>query len=146
MGRWLLISACLLGNRCKYDGGSNALPEEQIAALRRRYRLLPVCPEVAGGLPVPREASERRDGGVYDRSGADVSAAFEAGARKACLLARRWRCQEALLKERSPSCGLGAVYDGSFSGTLISGDGVTAEMLRQLGLTVYGESEWEKLL
>ena len=142
----LLISACLLGKNCKYNGGMNALPEETIAALRKRYALLPVCPEVDGGLPVPREPSERRGEGVFSRSGRDVTAAYQKGAAAALDTARRHGCRMALLKERSPSCGCHGIYDGSFSGRLIPGMGVTAEALKRAGLHVYGETETEKIL
>ena len=142
----LLISACLLGSRCKYDGGDNALPEETLAALRARWELVPVCPETAGGLPAPREPSERKDGRVVSQSGRDVTAEYEAGAAVALTLARRFGCRAALLKERSPSCGAGAIYDGSFSHTPIPGDGVAAQALRAAGLSLYGESCAEELL
>ena len=129
----LLISACLTGVNCKYDGGNNALPEETLRALRERYRLVPVCPEVLGGLPVPRVPSERLDGRVLNRAGEDVTAAFSDGAGQALRIAREQGCRKALLKARSPSCGSGRIYDGSFSGRLIPGDGVTAELLRAAG-------------
>ena len=134
----LLISACLLGANCKYNGGSNALPEETLQALRMRYRLIPVCPEVAGGLPIPREPSERRGERVVSRSGRDVTAQFRQGAEVAAALALRFGARKALLKSNSPSCGSGTIYDGSFSGILIRGDGVTAERLKQLGVEVSG--------
>ena len=142
----LLISACLLGECCKYNGGHNALPAETLEALRRRYRLIPVCPETAGGLPTPREPSERRGAGVYSRSGRDVTAAYEKGSARTRALARREGCKLALLKERSPSCGAGKIYDGSFTGKLISGNGTAAEALLDEGVTVYGESEVDALL
>ncbi len=130
----LLISACLTGVDCKYDGGNNALPEETLRALREKYRLVPVCPEVLGGLTVPRTPCERLDGRVVNRLGADVTAAFQRGAEAALRIAREQGCRKALLKARSPSCGSGRVYDGSFSGRLVPGDGVTAERLRAAGL------------
>lgn len=142
----LLISACLLGACCKYDGGSNALPAETLAALREKYELLPVCPETAGGLPVPRVPSERRGGRVVTRDGQDVTAEYETGARLARTLAERRGCRKALLKERSPSCGAGEIYDGSFSHTRVPGDGVAAEALREAGLFLLGESRAEELL
>ena len=142
----LLISACLLGVCCKYNGGHNALPEAQLERLRERYRLVPVCPEQAGGLPTPRIPCERRGGGVYTRDGREVTEAFRRGAAEALALARREGCKTALLKERSPSCGCGAIYDGSFTGTLIPGDGVTAALLRENGLRLLGETEIDKLL
>ena len=121
--RTLLVSACLLGFACKYSGGSNALPEETLAALRERYRLIPVCPECAGGLPVPRTSAERQGRWVTDR------------ARVALRLARLFGCGEALLKERSPSCGSGEIYDGSFRGRLVPGYGTAAELLREAGIS-----------
>ncbi len=142
----LLISACLLGFCCKYDGGTNTLPADTIAALREQYELIPVCPETAGGLPIPRAPSERRGGRVLSREGNDVTNEYEQGARIALALAERFGCRRALLKERSPSCGAGEIYDGSFSHTRIPGDGVAAEALRKAGLTLYGESRAEKLI
>lgn len=112
----LLISACLLGVECKYSGGSNALPEETIEKLHTRYRLIPVCPETAGGLPTPRDPSERLGERVVSCRGADVTAQFKKGAEAALTLARRYGCTTALMKEHSPSCGSGLIYDGSFSG------------------------------
>ena len=136
----LLISACLLGVACRYDGRSVPLPEAELAALTARYALIPVCPEQLGGLPTPRDASERRGGAVVQRSGCDVTAQYVRGAGEALRLAQHFACRRALLKERSPSCGAGAVDDGSVTGTLTVGDGVTAETLKAHGVAVYGES------
>ena len=133
----LLISACLVGYNCKYNGGNNALPPEVLSALRERYRLIPVCPEAAGGLPTPRVPSERRGGSVVTRDGRDVTAAFRRGAEIAGKLAERYGARLALLKSNSPSCGSGTVYDGSFTGTLTPGDGVTAEYLKNKNLTIF---------
>ena len=142
----LLVGACLLGENCKYSGGSNALPKEQLRALAAGWELVPVCPEVAGGLSTPRTPSERRGEAVVTRDGRDVTAAFRAGARLALETARREGCCRALLKQRSPSCGVGTVYDGSFTGTLRKGDGVAAALLREAGLELYSEEEIEKLI
>ena len=136
----LLISACLLGFNCKYSGGSNALPAETLEKLRSDYALVPVCPEVAGGLPVPREPSERQGTAVFTRSGRDVTAEYRKGAETAARLASLFGCSKALLKENSPSCGSGRIYDGSFSGVLTAGDGVSAEKLKALGIEIIGES------
>ena len=133
----LLISACLMGYNCKYNGGNNALPPEVLSALRERYRLIPVCPEAAGGLPTPRVPSERRGGSVVTRDGRDVTAAFRRGAEIAGKLAERYGARLALLKSNSPSCGSGTVYDGSFTGTLTPGDGVTAEYLKNKNLIIF---------
>ena len=132
----LLISACLLGTNCKYNGGNNALPQDVLAALRQRYRLIPVCPEAAGGLPTPRTPSERRGDRVITRDERDVTAEYRRGAELAGKLAVRFDAHAALLKANSPSCGSGTVYDGSFSGRLVSGDGVTAEYLKSKNLII----------
>ena len=136
----LLISACLLGQNCKYSGGNNALPEKTLDALRERYCLIPVCPECAGGLPVPRVPAERRGTKVMTRDGRDVTKEYQKGAGEAARLYQLLRCDCAILKGRSPSCGCGEIYDGSFSGRLIPGDGVTAELLKAEGVEVLGES------
>jgi uncharacterized protein YbbK (DUF523 family) len=146
MKKRLLVSACLLGFDCKYSGGNNALDDRTLRALRENWALLPVCPEIAGGLSVPRVPSERRAGRVVSRCGDDVTDAFSRGAETACRLCERFGCRTALLKENSPSCGSGTIYDGSFSGTLTAGDGLASERLRACGVTIVGESETEKLL
>ena len=135
----LLISACLLGVQCRYDGGSK--PVMPTVALMEQSHLIPICPEQLGGLPTPREPSERRADAVVTKSGADVTAQFRRGAEQALHLARLYGCKAAVLKERSPSCGSGEIYDGTFTGALTAGDGVTAELLKSNGITVYGEGE-----
>lgn len=140
----LLISACLLGVQCRYDGGSK--PVMPTVALMEQYHLIPICPEQLGGLPTPREPSERRADAVVSRSGADVTAQFRRGAEQALHLARLYGCKAAVLKERSPSCGSGEVYNGTFSGRLTPGDGVTAALLKANGIAVYGESDLDALL
>ena len=142
----VLISACPLGSACKYCGGSNKLTEQQLAALGERFRLIPVCPETAGGLPTPRDPSERLGDKVVSNQGRDVTAQYQKGAETALWLARRYDCKAALLKEKSPSCGSGMIYDGSFTGKLIPGDGVAAEELKKEGLIVFGESDTDLLI
>ena len=105
-----------------------------------------ICPEQLGGLPTPREPSERRADAVVSRSGADVTAQFRRGAEQALHLARLYGCKAAVLKERSPSCGSGEVYNGTFSGRLTPGDGVTAALLKANGIAVYCESDLHALL
>lgn len=139
----ILISACLLGACCRYDGASKAHP--LAALLAERHTLVPVCPEQLGGLPTPRPPAERRGGRVVTRSG-DVTEQYRRGAEETLKLCKLLGCEAAVLKERSPSCGRGQVYDGTFSGTLTAGDGVTAELLAAHGILVYGESQIEKLL
>ena len=142
----LLISACLFGSCCKYSGDSNALPYETISALKKRYRLVPVCPEVAGGLPIPRIPAERRGEKVITSAGSDVTEAYSKGAESALLIARKFGCRVALLKHRSPSCGNSMIYDGSFTTTLIKGRGVAAEILMKEGIPVYNENELNEIL
>ena len=139
----ILISACLLGACCRYDGASKAHP--LAAALAERHTLVPVCPEQLGGLPTPRPPAARRGGRVVTQSG-DVTEQYLRGAEETLKLCKLLGCEAAVLKERSPSCGRGQVYDGTFSGTLTAGDGVTAELLAAHGILVYGESQIEKLL
>ena len=142
----ILISACLTGVECKYCGGSNVLPAETLDALREKYRLVTVCPEVDGGLPTPREPSERIGERVMSRSGRDVTAEYRRGAEIALSQAIGNVCRIAVLKEKSPSCGKGLIYDGNFTGMLIQRDGVTAELLTEHGIKVIGESEVAALL
>ena len=137
----VLISACLLGVDCKYNGGNNRLPEEKLQKLKADCELIPVCPEAYGGLTTPRAPSERLGGGVVSSTGRDVTAEFQRGAAAALHLAQLFDIKTAILKENSPSCGCGTIYDGTFSGTLVPGNGVTAELLKAHGITVIGESK-----
>ena len=140
----LLISACLLGRNCKYSGGNNYHPLTE--ALRERYELVPVCPECMGGLPIPHDPAERVGDKVISRTGTDVTAEFKKGAELALRRARQTGANLALLKDRSPSCGCGAIYDGSFTGALVPGRGVAAALLQESGIEVFGESELDALL
>lgn len=140
----ILVSACLLGSNCKYNGKSNK--NENVIALSEKFELIPVCPECFGGLPTPRMPAEIRDGRVVTKSGDDVTAQFQDGANQTLYIAKESNCPAALLKEKSPSCGYGRVYDGSFSKTLCSGNGVTADLLLQNEIAVFGESEIRKLI
>ena len=140
----VLISACLLGCRCRYDGASKTHPAA--LALAERYALIPVCPEQLGGLPTPRPPAERQGERVVTQAGADVTEQYRRGAEEAVRLARLFGCRAAVLKERSPSCGSGAVYDGTFTRTLTQGEGVAAQMLQAAGIRVLGESRVEELL
>lgn len=126
-----VVSACLAGQQCRYDGGSTPCPE--VIRLVQQGRALPLCPEVLSGLSTPRPPCELRHGRVFCADGTDVSAAFAAGARQALETARAHGCAAAILKSRSP------VYDGTFSGRLTPGDGIWAEVLRQAGFALYSE-------
>lgn len=140
----LLISACLLGENCKYSGGNNYCAA--VEQLRERYELIPVCPEQDGGLPTPRIPSERLGNRVVNKAGEDVTHQFRAGATLALETALAKGCTMALLKERSPSCGCGEIYDGSFTGTIVPGDGITAALLKQHHIVILGESRITDLL
>lgn len=140
----ILVSACLLGVRCRYDGRS--VPCEALLQRLGELEAVPVCPEILGGLPTPRTPAERQDGRVVAKDGRDVTAQYRRGAGETLRLARLFGCRYALLKERSPSCGCGAIYDGSFTGTLTSGDGTAAELLCANGVQVFGETRLEELL
>lgn len=142
----LLVSACLLGVNCRYNAEPKALPDDLLSRLLERHTVVPVCPEQLGGLTTPREPSERQGARVVMRSGRDVTAAYARGAQEALRLARQFGCTAAVLKERSPSCGHGEIYDGTFTGMRTSGDGVTAALLLENGIAVYGESEIDQLL
>lgn len=140
----ILVSACLLGVSCRYDGKSK--PHAAVRELVRQHHVIPVCGEIFGGLPTPRTPAERAGGKVWTRDGADVTAQYRRGAEEVLRLAQLYGCTVAVLKERSPSCGSGKIYDGTFTGTLTDGWGVTAELLRQNGIRVLGESEIQELL
>jgi uncharacterized protein YbbK (DUF523 family) len=135
----LLVSSCLLGTRCNHEGAhSHRLA---VVALAATYRLVPVCPEVCGGLSTPRPAAERVADRVVNADGTDVTAEYARGAQAAVELARAVGAKRAVLKARSPSCGAAQVYDGSFSRTLRDGAGVTAEALRAAGIDVCSEED-----
>ena len=146
MKKNLLISACLLGIFCRYDGGSNPLSDENLKWLKDHFILIPVCPEQLGGLPTPRQPSEIvGEDRVIRRDGLDVSTCFLNGAKAALSIAKITSCELALLKANSPSCGNRFVYDGHFNGTLIPGQGVTAKLFENAGIKVYNELEIEEL-
>lgn len=140
----VLVSLCLLGVPCRYDGRPNGC--EGLDALMARAELIPMCPEQLGGLPTPRVPAERRGDAVVTRDGRDVTTAFRRGAEAVCLLADRFNIRYALLKARSPSCGGGEIYDGTFTGARVPGDGVTAEALKARGVAVFTEQTVDELI
>lgn len=149
----ILVSACLLGQAVRYDGGAHG-PFTLLQQWQQQGRVVALCPEVAGGLSTPRppaeivggQGAQVLDGLVTVRNidGTDVSAAFIAGAQLAERLVRQHAIRVAVLKARSPSCGNQQSYDGSFSGTLVAGEGVTAAALRRLGVQVFNESQLDE--
>ena len=140
----ILVSACLLGVNCRYSGDGKRIAEA--ARLMERAELIPVCPEILGGLPTPRPPAERVGDRVMNCEGADVTTAFQRGAEETLRLAELFGANVALLKERSPSCGMGKIYDGSFQGKIVDGSGVTAQLLAAHGIYVCGESRADELL
>lgn len=138
----ILISACLLGVKCRYDGTGASIP---LAPFLGAHVLIPVCPEQLGGLATPREPAERVGEHVINKAGGDVTAYYERGAGETLRLAKLYHCRCAVLKERSPSCGSGEIYDGTFSGIRIPGKGITAALLEANGIRVSGESCLEAL-
>jgi uncharacterized protein YbbK (DUF523 family) len=135
----VLVSACLLGAEVRHHGGAATVEHPILARWRQEGRIVGLCPEMAGGLPSPRPPAEITGGRVMSKEGRDVTAAFEAGAATAVATARELGIRVAVLKSRSPSCGIGQIYDGTFSGRLIAGDGVTATALRRAGVQVFDE-------
>lgn len=141
----ILVSACLLGRNCKYNGGNNLAEGLCESLTAKGIGIIPVCPECAGGLPTPRVPAERLGDRVVNKVGEDVTAQFMAGAQAALEAAKANDCRCAVLKKNSPSCGCGTIYDGSFTETLTEGNGVTAELLLKEGIAVYNELTWEEI-
>ena len=140
----ILISACLVGDNVKYNGGNNLSPK--IEALLEKYELVPFCPEVEGGLSTPRHPSEQRGDKVFNDLAEDVTDNFEKGAELAYNICLFLKIKKVILKERSPSCGVHQIYDGSFSHKVIPGMGVTASYLASKGIQIYNEDEIALLL
>lgn len=143
----LLISACLLGEACRYDAKSKGLDSKALDALKNKFVLIPICPEVMGGLSTPRLSNERKDDKVIRSDFKDVTRFFNLGAYRALNIAIENEVDYALLKEKSPSCGVHQIYDGSFSKTLISGEGIFTELLKKkLDIKIFNELEIDELL
>jgi uncharacterized protein YbbK (DUF523 family) len=153
--RKIMVSACLLGSKCRYDG--TAKPHPEVTGLdREEFELIPVCPECLGGLPIPRQPAEIENGDgarvlagasrVRNRRGDDYTPQFCAGARQVLELYREHRPELVVLKANSPSCGVGRIYDGSFNRQLRSGDGVTAALLREHGAVLVTEQNFLTML
>lgn len=140
----VLVSMCLLGTYCRYNGERKEDAGVLSLLQKKGLTLIPVCPEQLGGLPTPRMPSEQSGGRVLDKTGADRTESFVNGAKEVLRLAKLYDCKAAILKERSPSCGSNVVYDGTFQGVRVFGDGVCAGLLKKNGITVFGESELER--
>lgn len=144
----ILVSACLLGENCKYNGSNNK--NDGMLALAKEHTLIPICPECFAALSIPRPPAEIKDGRVFNKLGEDITNKFSDGAEKALYVAEESGCTIAVLKERSSSCGFGKIYDGTFSGKTFSGkltdgNGFATDLLYKNGITIIGESEFDKL-
>jgi len=140
----ILISACLLGEKVRFDGKSKKINAQILEIWQAENRLIPLCPEVAGGLSVPRAPVEIQGESVINILGEDVSQAFGKGAQKALELCQQHDIHIAILKEGSPSCGVTQINDGTFSHTKITGQGVTTRLLQKHGVKVFSEHQLEE--
>lgn len=136
----IMVSACLLGENCKYNGGSNR--NEKVLEYIKDHQVIPVCPEVMGGLPTPRVPSEIRDNVVINKEGTIVDKEFRKGAKEAFEIALRENVDLVILKAKSPSCGTKQVYDGTFSGRLVDGQGIFTAMIKEAGISFNDEKEF----
>lgn len=142
----VLVSACLLGENCKYNGGNNYSKELESMLRAKEIHFVAFCAETAGGLPTPRIPAERVGDRVFNKNGEDVTAQFMTGAQAALAMAKKHNCKAAILKKNSPSCGCGTIYDGTFSGVLVDGNGVTAQLLLENGIIIYNEESFGELV
>lgn len=139
----VLVSSCLLGLDCRYCG--NGCANTKIQDLSPKYNLIPICPEQMGGLPTPRPPVELVGKQVLDSKGVNYTQQFLKGSRDVLKLAEMFDCKCAVLKSKSPSCGFGFIYDGTFTGKLIQGSGITADLLHRAGLQIFNENNAEEL-
>ncbi|WOH36304.1 DUF523 domain-containing protein [Thalassotalea fonticola] len=142
----ILISSCFLGNKVRYDGQTKVLVDPQITTWQQQGCLVVICPEMSGGLPVPRARAEQVGSKVIDEFAVDVTEQFQRGASYALELCQKQQIKFALLKEYSPSCGSSQIYNGHFNGTKVDGQGVTAKLLSEHGIAVYSELTLEQLI
>lgn len=142
----ILISRCLLGEAVRYDGGHCMISQEQVQKLRRQFTIIPICPELMAGLSVPRNPIEYKDGKIINEQGEDLTHIFDSVFTELDKLIQDHHIQVAILKESSPSCGRHQVYDGSFSGNKVLGQGIVTEYLLKKNIAVYSENEIDELL
>jgi len=140
----IIVSACLLGDKCRYDGKGNY--NDNIKFLREHFNIVPVCPEQLGGLSTPREPSEQKNDSVFSKSGKDVTKNFEKGRDYVLNIVKYLHIRKAVLADKSPSCGVKQIYNGRFNGTLIDGQGITTLGLNNLGVKCYTIDEVEQLI
>ena len=140
----ILVSACLLGIECRYKG--DGCPCQKVIELAKDHTLIPVCPEQLGGRPTPRIPVEIKNGRVVEENGCDRTEEFVKGAEETLRIAKMYGCKKAILKAKSPSCGFGKIYDGSFSRTLTEGNGIAAQMLADNGIEIVNENEIKRCI
>lgn len=140
----ILVSSCLLGENCKYNGKNNY--NEKVVSFLNKYEIVSVCPEQLGGLTTPRLPSEVKNQKVIRKDGKDVTKNFQNGAMITLEIAKENNCTFAILKKKSPSCGFGEIYDGSFTSTIIKGNGVTADLLYSNGVVICNEINFDEII
>ncbi|QMV43284.1 DUF523 domain-containing protein [Cohnella cholangitidis] len=145
MARKVLVSACLLGHKVRYDNGDVPCLDPRFLKWYEEGRFVHICPEVVGGLPTPRPDAQRQGNRVVTGAGADVTEPFERGAQATLKLAQEHQVEVAILKQDSPSCGSLFIYDGSFADRKVPGEGTTAELLRLHGIKVFGEDQLDEI-
>lgn len=145
MKHHILVSSCLLGHLVRYDQREVPFTDPRFLRWQQEGRFIAICPEVTGGLPTPRPPAERQGDRVINTEGADVTCEFAKGAQAALQLAKDHQISIAILKQNSPSCGSLFIYDGSFTGKKVQGEGLTAALLRQHGILVFGEDQLDEV-
>ena len=138
----IMVSACLLGDNVKYDGTNNK--NDELIEFLKYYEVIKVCPECFGGLPIPRSPAEINNEKVINKERIDVTNEFRLGANKTLEIAKKNGIKIAILKKNSPSCGSNKIYDGTFTHTLIDGDGITARLLKENGIIVLNEDNYKE--
>ena len=136
----IIVSACLLGDRCRYDGRSNY--DDRVELIKEKFDIVPICPEVFGGMSVPREPTELKNGLPYSKSGKDVNKYFLAGTKKVLNIVKFKNVSKAILVEKSPSCGVHQIYNGYFNGGLTNGEGYVTKELKRLNVECYTLNEF----
>ncbi len=137
----IIVSACLAGVECRYNG--QAFPVPKVVEMVKKGQAIPLCPELLGSLPTPRINAERRGERIFSNDGQDLTDEYTAGAKIAVTIAQLVGCKVAILKSKSPTCGCGKIYDGTFSGRLTEGDGIFCALLKESNIKVYTEDELE---
>ncbi|MBT4792942.1 MAG: DUF523 domain-containing protein [Halobacteriovoraceae bacterium] len=142
----IIISKCLLGEKVRYDGGHCSLRGDYLARLKNKYELIPICPEVASGLGTPRDPIEFTDGDIVSLAGENITAKFNPVMEELEHIIKRDKIKMAIMKEKSPSCGVNYIYDGTFSGKITEGSGLITSLFKRLGVEVYSEEDVAKIL